>query len=353
MRTTGNSQRALGRRRISRRDAEALFGAARAGSGLEDVAGLLEAAAGPALPAELSGEDAARAGFSAHHSVSATPPKERRVFSKAMLTKAVTVKIAAAVCGVSVAGAATAAATDSLPRSWQQTAHSALGPIGVPAPKTAAKAGHDKDQDRKGADADKPTPHPAPTGSPAAKPSEDQDHQGDQDDQDDQGRLDAAGAALLGDEAFRLCKAAENGDRDDRGADLTAAELQKLAKAAGIPETELAKIKTRMDAQRTEAQKRMQDFCTRLAQAEKDLRQGRKPHFPLPAPHPGDGWPTTWPTLPSGPGMPTKLPTGLPSKLPTNPPSKLPTNPPTGWPTNWPIDPQNPNDPVHQSSGSH
>ncbi|MFL6117497.1 MAG: hypothetical protein ACJ786_40020, partial [Catenulispora sp.] len=312
MRRTGNPQRALGTRRIGRRNAEAMLDAVAAsggsavpgpaGSGFEDMERLLAVAAGPALAAELSGEDAARAGFSAHRSASATPSKERRVFSKALLTKAVTVKVAAAVCGVSFVGAATAAATNTLPAGWQQKAHSALGPIGVPAPKAPVKADHDndkdakdgKDMDRKGS-AGENTPHPAPTGSSSAKPAPDQDDRG-------QIAVDAAGAALLGDDGFRLCKAAENGDRDDRGADLSAPELQKLAKAAGIPDTELARIKSRLDAERTEAQKRMQEFCTRLAQAEKDIRQGRKPRFPIPAPHPGDGWPTTWPTLPSGPG---------------------------------------------------
>lgn len=281
------------------------------------------------------------------------------MFSKAMLTKAVTVKIAAAVCGFSVVGAAAAAETNSLPNSWQQKAHTALGPIGVPAPKGTGKGDHDKDadkskdKDKKGADGQS-TPHPAPTGSPTAKPTSDQDHQGDGDgDDQDQDALDAAGAAFLGDDGFRLCKAAENGDRDDRGVDLTKAELQKLAKAAGIPEADLAKIESRIDAQRSAAQKRMQDFCTRLAQAEKDLRQGRKPKFPLPAPHPGDGWPTTWPTLPSIPGLPSKLPTSLPSKLPTNLPTGLPTGVPTGLPTGWPVDPQDPNDPLRPSiSGS-
>ncbi|MFD0638658.1 hypothetical protein ACFQ9X_50960 [Catenulispora yoronensis] len=181
MRTTGSSQRALGRRRLGRHAAEALLDDPR-DSGFEDLGRLLSAAAGPALPAELSGEDAARAGYAAHHSVSATSSKERRVFSKVLFTKAVTVKIAAAVCGFSVVGAATAAATNSLPHSWQQTAHSALGPIGVPAPKSTSQAGQDRDRDKdkKGSDADHATPHPGPTGPPSAKPSADQDGPGDQ-----------------------------------------------------------------------------------------------------------------------------------------------------------------------------
>jgi len=366
MRTTGRTQRALGRRRLGRRDAEVLLdalggsgaaGAAASGgpagapqpveSELEDLRWLLDAAAGPALAAELSGEDAARAVFSAHHSASATPSKERRVFSKALLGKAITVKIAAAVCGVSVVGVATAAETNSLPSSWQTKAHSALGSVGVPAPKTTSARGADQDKTKKDTDA-QGSSHPGATGSAAAKPGQDKD---------DQNALDAAGARLLGDDGFRLCRAVEDGDRDDHGVDLNTAELQKLAKAANVPTAEIAQIKSRLDAQKSEAQKRMQDFCDRLAQAEKDARQGRTPKFPVPLPHPGDGWPTTWPSQLPTSGLPSKLPSGLPTGLPSNLPSHLPTglpshlpsNLPTGWPTGWPVDGggQNPVDPIH------
>lgn len=308
---------------------------------LQPLARLLDAAAGPALAAELSGEDAARAVFSAHHSVSAkplatsaTPSKERRVFSKALLAKTVTVKIAVAVCGLSVVGVSAAAATNSLPSGLQSKAHS----LGFPAPKhTPLKGGTSLVGVPKDADGRQPGV-PLPTGSSASKPASAKDGQA---------ALDAAGARLLGDDGFRLCKAVEDGDRDDRGHDLTAAELQKLAKAANVPAAVIAELQTRLDAERSEAQKRMQDFCDRLAQAEKDAREGRTPSFPIPAPHPGDGWPTTWPTtwptqLPTVPSVPTHLPTGLPtgvpSHLPTVPPSRVPTGVPTGWPTGWPVD---------------
>lgn len=364
MRTTGNSPQATGRRRLGRRGAEALLdhaggpgtAAAAVGSpgpadsGLEDLTRLLDAAAGPALAAELSGEDAARAVFSAHHSASATPCKERRVFSKALLAKTLTVKIAVAVCGVSVVGAATAAATNSLPSGIQSKAHS----LGFPAPKNTDLKGTGLTGTLKDPDGKVPGV-PTPTGS-AAKPSGDKD---------DQTALDAAGARMLGDDGFRLCRAAEDGDRDDQGHDLTQTELQKLAKAANVPAAEIAKIQSRLDAERSEAQKRMQDFCDRLAQAEKDFRDGRTPKFPIPTPHDGDGWPTSWPTswptqLPSGlpSTLPSHLPTGLPSGLPTHLPSGLPTHlpsgAPTGWPTGWPIEggPQNPVDPIHGSAPS-
>ncbi|WP_194912547.1 hypothetical protein [Catenulispora rubra] len=396
MRTTGNSPRILGSRRPGRRAAEELLdhaggpgaagavpgaagaanvgdvakaanvagtagiagiagtaaGSPPAGSGhetrpdLEALARLLDAAAGPALTAELSGEDAARAVFSAHHSASATPSKERRVFSKALLAKTVTVKIVVAVCGVSVVGVSAAAATNSLPSGIQSKAHS----LGFPAPKDTKDTkdnrvgGTDLITTPVGADGKGPDV-PTPTGAPtkAAPP------------RTDQAVLDAAGAKLLGDDSFRLCKAAEDGDRDDQGHDLTAAELQKLAKAANVPAADIAKLQSALDAERSEAQKRMQDFCNRLAQAEKDVHDGHAPTFPIPTPHPGDGWPTTWPTtwpthLPSGlpTGLPTHLPSGLPTHLPTGLPTHLPSGAPT-WPTGWPIDggPQNPVDPIH------
>ncbi|MEY9859459.1 hypothetical protein ABH935_005089 [Catenulispora sp. GAS73] len=384
MRTTGNSPRILGSRRPGRRAAEELLdhaggsgaagavpgaagvaGAANvgdvanvaganvagaagatagfppAGSGLEvspdlrALARLLDSAAGPALTAELSGEDAARAVFSAHHSASATPSKERRVFSKALLAKTVTVKIVVAVCGVSVVGVSAAAATNSLPSGLQSKAHS----LGFPAPKDSRVGGTDLITTPVGAEGKGPAV-PTPTGAPtkSAPP------------RTDQTALDAAGAKLLGDDSFRLCKAAEDGDRDDQGHALTAAELQKLAKAANVPAADIAKLQSALDAERSEAQKRMQEFCDRLAQAEKDVHDGHTPTFPIPTPHPGDGWPTTWPTT-----WPTKVPSGLPTGLPTHLPSGLPTHLPTGlpsgaptWPTGWPIDggPQNPVDPI-------
>jgi hypothetical protein len=260
------------------------------------------------------------------------------VFSKALLTKAVTVKIAVAVCGVSVVGAATAAATNTLPTTLQSKVHS----LGFPAPKSTTATDADKDKDKdKQKDADDQGPgRPSATGSAAAKPSADKDDQNGQG-EDEQG--DAAGARMLGDDGFRLCRAAEDGDRDDQGRDLTPAELQKLAKAAGVPAADIAKLQTRLDAERTQAQKRMQDFCDRLAQAEKDARQGHTPKFPIPMPHPGDGWPSTWPS-----GLPT-VPGGVPSHLPSGLPTHLPTSLPKGWPTNWPVGegPQNPVDPIH------
>jgi hypothetical protein len=150
---------------------------------LDALARLLDAAAGPALTAELSGEDAARAVFSAHHSASARPSKERRVFSKAILAKTLTAKIAVAVCGVSVVGAATAAATNTLPSGLQSKAHS----MGFPAPKDSAlKRGTDLSGSQKDAVDGKVPSRPVPTGSSAAKPVNDKGK-----DQNDQTTLDA------------------------------------------------------------------------------------------------------------------------------------------------------------------
>ena len=99
------------------------------------------------------------------------------MFSKALLAKTLTVKIAVAVCGVSVVGVSAAAATNSLPSGIQSKAHS----LGFPAPKPAtihndilSGAHHDSDLPHPGT--------PTPTGT-SAKPAAAHD---------DQAALDAA-----------------------------------------------------------------------------------------------------------------------------------------------------------------
>lgn len=310
MLTQSNQKRAR-RGRISRHAAEAMLDAAALpgpeDSPESDLDLLLRAASGAALPAELAGEREARAVFAREHRPSPAMSQEDRVLSKALFTKAAVLKISVAVCGLSIAGVGAAAATGSLPASWQNTAHNV---VGAPAPKHS--------DDHKG-DADGHTPGvPKPSGSASGR------HDQDGNDQD---HRDGLGAALLGDDAFRLCKAAENGDKDDQGRDLDTAALQKLAKAAGIPAAKVAAIKSRIDAQRDQTQKDIQDFCSRLAQAEQDLRSGKTPPFPLPAPHSGDGWGDWQGGAPSG--WPSKLPSGFPSGLPTG----VPTG---GWPSKLP-----------------
>jgi hypothetical protein len=317
---TQPNQKRAGRGRIHRRAAEALLDAAAAPGPADppgsDLDRLLLAASGAALPAELAGEREARAVFAREYRP-APAIQEDQVLSKALFTKAAVVKISVAVCGLSLAGVGAAAATGSLPASWQSTAHHF---VGAPAPNGTSS--HDGGKDG----------HTFP-GAPKPSGSASGHHDQGRDDQD---RLDGLGAALLGDDGFRLCKAAENGDKDDQGHDLDAAALQKLAKAANIPAAKIAEIKSRMDAQRDQTQKDIQAFCSRLAEAEQDLREGKTPPFPLPAPHAGDGWGDLggWKGgVPSG--WPSKLPSGLPS-LPPGVPSGVPSGAPSGWPSKLP-----------------
>lgn len=328
-----------------------------------DLGRLLSAAAGPALAGELSGEAAARAAYLAAHRPG-PPTKENRVFSKLMLSKALAVKIGAACLGVSVAGVATAAETGALPSGLQKSAHSAFGGVGVPAPdaKQKDKDSHESAEQAAGTStstgsaAGTTTPKPSGTADADDKAKKDQDdHDGD-------------GAFLLGGDAGWLCRAAANGDKDDKGADLDAAELQKLAKAAGLPADQAAKLKTRLDAEHAQAQQRIQDFCARLDAAMKAVKEGKVPPFPLPPIKPGPGWPSAWPTTwPSGlpTGLPSSwpsdwpshwpsgLPSGLPSKLPSGFPSlPVPTGVPSKLPSGVPSVPLNPIDPIHVPSGA-
>lgn len=316
---TQPNQKRAGRGRISRRAAEALLDAAAAAGPADppgsDLDRLLLTASGPAHPAELAGEREARAVFAREHRP-VPAIQEDRVLSKALFTKAAVVKISVAVCGLSLAGVGAAAATGSLPAGWQNTAHHI---VGAPAPSGTGS--------HSGAPGHTFPGTPKPSGSASGR--HDPGH-------DDQDRFDGLGAALLGDDAFRLCKAAENGDKDDQGRDLDAAALQRLAKAANIPAAKIAQIKTRLDAERDQTQKEIQAFCGRLAQAEQDLREGKTPPFPLPAPHAGDGWGDlgTWKGgVPSG--WPSSLPGGLPG-APSGWPSGLPSGVPTGLPSGWP-----------------
>jgi hypothetical protein len=372
MRTSGDEQREA-RRRLGRRTAEHLLDGAR-GPGVavgvhadsgdadraaplgSDLGRLLSAAAGPALAEELSGEAAARAAYLAAHRPGLAPTsKENRVFSKLLLTKTLAIKVSAACLGISVAGVATAAETGSLPSGLQKGAHSAFGGVGVPDAKKTAK---DADDAAAKLAAATKTPGKA-TGTPTPKPSGTAD--ADDKDKKDQDKRDGDGAFMLGSDAGWLCRAAQNGDKDDKGADLGAAELQKLAKAAGIPADQVAKLKTRLDAEQAKAQQRIQEFCTRLDEAMKDVKNGKVPPFPLPPIKPGPGWPTAWPTTwPSGlpTGLPSSWPSDWPSQWPTSLPGGLPTKLPTGvptipgfpskLPTAWPLptDPM-PKDPIH------
>ncbi|MEO5678547.1 MAG: hypothetical protein ABIS47_02655 [Acidimicrobiales bacterium] len=102
-----------------------------------ELAPLLAAATDPAFPAELTGEQAAVAAFSATAARPVTPitgatrPPRRRLAGKAAAL--------AAVGAFSLAGATAAAATGSLPDSAQDVAHETLTKVGVDVPQGHGK----------------------------------------------------------------------------------------------------------------------------------------------------------------------------------------------------------------------
>jgi len=99
--------------------------------GYAAVATVLQAAAASPRPAELGGEDAARAAFTAARCVGPAP--RRRHGARVAVLVAV---------GVLCLGGVAAAATGTLPRSVQSAAHDAFGSVGVsvPAPPPATRS---------------------------------------------------------------------------------------------------------------------------------------------------------------------------------------------------------------------
>ena len=99
--------------------------------GYAAVATVLRAAAAPPRAAELSGEDAARAAFTAARHVEPAP-RRRHPARVAVLVAA----------GVLCLGGVAAAATGTLPRPVQSAAHDAFGSVGVsvPAPHPATRS---------------------------------------------------------------------------------------------------------------------------------------------------------------------------------------------------------------------
>jgi hypothetical protein len=104
-----------------------------AGPDCRELVHLLSAAAGPARPDELAGEDAVLAAFVAAGAGPAAVVPQPRVRRRA-ITRAITVKVAAGVAVLSLSGVAFAAETGRLPHAAQQTAHELFSSWGVPAP---------------------------------------------------------------------------------------------------------------------------------------------------------------------------------------------------------------------------
>jgi hypothetical protein len=97
---------------------------------------LLDAAKAPPSVDELAGERAAVAGFlAAHRNAAATAQSKRRNRAQLRLsTRAVALKVAAAVTVLAMGGTAVAAQTGKLPAGAQQRVHDMLSSLGVPAP---------------------------------------------------------------------------------------------------------------------------------------------------------------------------------------------------------------------------
>ena len=154
-------------RRIGAREAEQLLTGAPVGPDRRELVHLLSAAAGPARPDELVGEDAALAAFgSASAGPAAAVPRPR--MRRRALTRALTVKVAAGVAVLSLSGVAYAAETGRLPHAAQQTAHELFSSWGVPAPtpggaRPDGSPGSGGDHGRPGA----PTSGAPGTGGPA------------------------------------------------------------------------------------------------------------------------------------------------------------------------------------------
>ncbi|WP_238007298.1 hypothetical protein KZZ52_02485 [Dactylosporangium sp. AC04546] len=143
----------------------------------DHVASLLAAAAAPARPHELAGEDAAVAGYRRVYGTARPPGRRRRLAVLATLTAV----------GVSFGSAAYAASTGRLPDPIQRTVHSFVD--GVPAPAVA-----------------EPPPTPASTGP----------------------RPSPASADILA-----LCHAWEAFRADPHSPPVTGADRRRLADAAG------------------------------------------------------------------------------------------------------------------------
>jgi hypothetical protein len=177
---------------------------------------LLDAVKAPPSVDELAGERAAVAGFVAtyRNAAATAPPKRRNRVQLRLSTRAVALKVAAAMTVLAAAGTAVLAQTGNLPAGAQQRAHDMLSSLGVPAPDDG--------------------PRPAPTGpvrpSTSAPPS---------------GTPAAPTRATTDPTALSLCRQWDAARQKPRGKAMTAEAKHALAEAAG-------------------GQSKIADFCTTL-----------------------------------------------------------------------------------------
>ncbi|WP_238011944.1 hypothetical protein KZZ52_37830 [Dactylosporangium sp. AC04546] len=187
------------RRRIGRDEAERLLDGA-AGPGHEQLAALLRAAAGPARPHELAGEDAAVTAFRQARTAPAgrSPARSSPARSLVRPGRRVGVLAGALAAGVLLAGTATAAGTGHLPDPLQRAAHDWFAGVGVPEPGPEPVAA--------------PSPSPSRSEPPVVRSS----------------APSTAAASVSAARIDELCRAWQEG----RGRKLTDAERRELAAAA-------------------------------------------------------------------------------------------------------------------------
>ena len=132
-----------------------------------NLARLLSAAAGPARPHELAGEQAVLDAYCRAGRSTATPVRPPAV-PLVTLTRALAVKVAAAAAVLSIGSAALAAQTGHLPSGAQQAAHDLFSSWGVPAPAKDDPRHRDPPGPGDGQPDGASTPAPGPPGGPRA-----------------------------------------------------------------------------------------------------------------------------------------------------------------------------------------
>jgi hypothetical protein len=119
-------------RRIGAREAEQLLTGGPTAPDRRALARLLSAAAAPARPAELAGEEAVRAAFvRAYNEPASAGSRSPR---GSLLARAALAKVLAGTAVLLVGGTALAAGTGHLPAAVQRHAHDLFAPSGGPAP---------------------------------------------------------------------------------------------------------------------------------------------------------------------------------------------------------------------------
>jgi hypothetical protein len=153
-------------RRIGRGEAELLVSGTPV-AGHAELARLLRYAAAPASVAELTGHRTTVAAMvSAFRDEPEWEPRRSRL---SVLSRALLVKVAAALGVLLLGGTALAAGTGNLPGRVQHGAHSVLSVIGVPVPDaTASGTPEPRPSRRPTLTATTPPAHPSPGGAPSA-----------------------------------------------------------------------------------------------------------------------------------------------------------------------------------------